>query len=212
MLFRSIEFIKISGDRILVILVTKSGLIKNRVIESQDQLSQEFLNSVSGFLNKKFNDHSLSEIRKQILDSMVEDKDRYNELLAQAIRLGKKAFELDQPVELFIDGQTNLLMNQRLYEEDAKTSLIQAFEQKSTIMEILDQTMESQGTRIYIGLENELGLQECSLITACYGNKHNMLGTIGVIGPTSMDYRRIIPVVDYTAKIVSQTIASQSYD
>ena len=75
------------------------------------------------------------------------------------------------------------------------------------------QTMGNQGTRIFIGLENELsGLQECSLITACYGNKHNMLGTIGVIGPTSMDYRRIIPVVDYTAKIVSQTITSQSYD
>ena len=208
-----IEFIKISGDRILVILVTKSGLIKNRVVECQDQLSQEFLNSVSGFLNEKFKDHSLLEIRKQILDSMVEDKDRYNELLAQAIRLGKKAFELDQPVELFIEGQTNLLMNQRLHEEESKNSLIRAFEQKSAIMEILDQTMENHGTRIFIGLENELsGLQECSLITACYGNKHNMLGTIGVIGPISMDYRRIIPVVDYTAKIVSQTIASQSYD
>ena len=104
-------------------------------------------------------------------------------------------------------------MNQRLHEEESKNSLIRAFEQKSLIMKILDQTMENQGTRIFIGLENELsGLQECSLITACYGNKHNMLGTIGVIGPTSMDYRRIIPVVDYTAKIVSQTIASQSYD
>ena len=208
-----IEFIKISADRILVILVTKSGLVKNRIIESQDQLSQEFLNLVSGFLNEQFKNHSLGEIREKILQSMVEDKDRYNKLLAQAIRLGKKAFELDMPVELFIEGQTNLLMDRRFNEKSTLDSLVSAFDEKSSIVEILDKTMEGVGTRIYIGVENDLsGLQDCSLITACYGNKHNMLGTLGVIGPTSMDYRRIIPVVDYTAKVVSRTITSQSYD
>ena len=208
-----IEFIKISVDRILVILVTKSGLVKNRIIESQDQLSQEFLNLVSGFLNEQFKNHSLGEIREKILQSMVEDKDRYNKLLAQAIRLGKKAFELDMPVELFIEGQTNLLMDRRFNEKSTLDSLVSAFDEKSSIVEILDKTMEGVGTRIYIGVENDLsGLQDCSLITACYGNKHNMLGTLGVIGPTSMDYRRIIPVVDYTAKVVSRTITSQSYD
>ena len=208
-----IEFIKISADRILVILVTKSGLVKNRIIESQDQLSQEFLNLVSGFLNEQFKNHSLGEIREKILQSMVEDKDRYNKLLAQAIRLGKKAFELDKPVELFIEGQTNLLMDRRFNEKSTIDSLVSAFDEKSSIVEILDKTMEGVGTRIYIGVENDLsGLQDCSLITACYGNKHNMLGTLGVIGPTSMDYRRIIPVVDYTAKVVSRTITSQSYD
>jgi heat-inducible transcriptional repressor len=208
-----IEFIKISTDRILVILVTKSGLVKNRIIESQDQLSQEFLNLVSGFLNEQFKNHSLGEIRGKILQSMVEDKDRYNKLLAQAIRLGKKAFELDKPVELFIEGQTNLLMDRRFNEKSTLDSLVSAFDEKSSIVEILDKTMEGVGTRIYIGVENDLnGLQDCSLITACYGNKHNMLGTLGVIGPTSMDYRRIIPVVDYTAKVVSRTITSQSYD
>ncbi len=208
-----IEFIKVSTERILVILVTKSWLVKNRVIECTEQLSQDFLNSISGFLNEQFNNHSLKEIRQKILESMVEDKDRYNELLAHAIRLGKKAFELDQPVELYIDGQINLLMDNRLKEHASMQSLIYAFDQKSSIMEILDHTMDVAGTSIFIGVENDLKeFRDCSLITSCYGNRHNVLGTIGVIGPTSMDYRRIIPVVDYTAKVVSETITSQSYD
>ena len=208
-----IELIKISEDRILVILVTKAGVVRDKIIFTNESHTQEFLNSVAEFLNDKFKDHSMQEIRKEIHQSMVDDRTRYHDLLAHAIRLGKKAFELNQPGEMLIDGQMNLLLDSHFHEQSSVRSLIDAFEQKSAIMKILDDSMKHKGVHIFIGIENDLKqLQDCSLITASYRNNQNVLGSIGVVGPTSMDYKRIISMVDYTAKILSKTITEQSYD
>ena len=208
-----IELIKISEDRILVILVTKAGVVRDKIIFTNESHTQEFLNSVAEFLNDKFKDHSMQEIRKEIHQSMVDDRTRYHDLLAHAIRLGKKAFELNQPGEMLIDGQMNLLLDSHFHEQSSVRSLIDAFEQKSAIMKILDDSMKHKGVNIFIGIENNLKqLQGCSLITASYRNNQNVLGSIGVVGPTSMDYKRIITMVDYTAKILSKTITEQSYD
>jgi heat-inducible transcriptional repressor len=208
-----IELIKISEDRILVILVTKAGVVRDKIIFTNESHTQEFLNSVAEFLNDKFKDHSMQEIRKEIHQSMVDERTRYRDLLAHAIRLGKKAFELNQPGEMLIDGQMNLLLDSHFHEQSSVRSLIDAFEQKSEIMKILDDSMKHKGVHIFIGIENDLKqLQDCSLITASYRNNQNVLGSIGVVGPTSMDYKRIISMVDYTAKILSKTITEQSYD
>ena len=208
-----IELIKISEDRILVILVTKAGVVRDKIIFTNESHTQEFLNSVAEFLNDKFKDHSMKEIRKEIHQSMVDDRTRYHDLLAHAIRLGKKAFELNQPGEMLIDGQMNLLLDSHFHEQSSVRSLIDAFEQKSAIMKILDDSMKHKGVHIFIGIENDLKqLQDCSLITASYRNNQNVLGSIGVVGPTSMDYKSIISMVDYTAKILSKTITEQSYD
>ena len=208
-----IELIKISEDRILVILVTKAGVVRDKIIFTNESHTQEFLNSVAEFLNDKFKDHSMQEIRKEIHQSMVDDRTRYHDLLAHAIRLGKKAFELNQPGEMLIDGQMNLLLDSHFHEQSSVRSLIDAFEQKSAIMKILDDSMKHKGVHIFIGIEIDLKqLQDCSLITASYRNNQNVLGSIGVVGPTSMDYKRIISMVDYTAKILSKTITEQSYD
>ncbi|MFL2808641.1 MAG: heat-inducible transcriptional repressor HrcA [bacterium] len=208
-----IELIKISEDRILVILVTKAGVVRDKIIFSNESHTQDFLNLVAEFLNNKFKDHSMQEIREEIHQSMVDDRNRYHDLLAHAVRLGKKAFELNQPGEMLIDGQMNLLLDSHFHEQSSVRSLIDAFDQKSAIMKILDDSMKQKGVRIYIGIENDLKqLQGCSLITASYRNNQNVLGSIGVVGPTSMDYKRIISMVDYTAKILSKTITEQSYD
>ena len=208
-----IELIKISEDRILVILVTKAGVVRDKIIFSKESHTQEFLNLVAEFLNNKFKDHSMQEIREEIHQSMVDDRNRYHDLLAHAVRLGKKAFELNQPGEMLIDGQMNLLLDSHFHEQSSVRSLIDAFDQKSAILKILDDSMKKKGVRIYIGIENDLKqLQGCSLITASYRNNQNVLGSIGVVGPTSMDYKRIISMVDYTAKILSKTITEQSYD
>ena len=125
----------------------------------------------------------------------------------------KKAFELNQPGELFIEGQMNLLLDSHFHEQSSVKSLIDAFEQKTAIMKILDESMKNEGVHINIGIENDYEhLHKCSLITASYRNKQNVLGSIGVVGPTSMDYKRIISTVDYTAKMLSKTISEQSYD
>ena len=208
-----IELIKINEDRILVILVTKAGVVRDKIIFVKENHSQEFLNSVTSFLNEEFKNHSMQEIREGIHQSIVSDRHRYHDLLAHAVRLGKKAFELNQPGEMFIEGQMNLLLDSHFHEQSSVRSLIDAFEQKTEIMKILDDSMKNKGVHIYIGIENDYEhLHRCSLITASYRNKQNVLGSIGVVGPTSMDYKSIISTVEYTAKMLSKTISEQSYD
>ncbi len=211
-LLQRIEFLKINSREILVILITKSGLIRNKIIESSEKLSQNFLNSVAEFLNKEFQNASLLEIRKKILESMVEDKARYDTLLAQAVRLGKKAFELDTPPAMYMEGQIETLLNAKFKNQETVKSLIDAFEHKNTMMDIVDRTLQADRIQIFIGEENEVeGLEDCSLITAGYGLDDNILGMVGVIGPTCMNYQRIIPVVDYTAKILSASISEHAH-
>ncbi|HBJ46368.1 MAG TPA: heat-inducible transcription repressor HrcA, partial [Deltaproteobacteria bacterium] len=208
-----IELIKISEDRILVILVTKAGVVRDKIIFVKDSHSQDFLNSVASFLNEKFKNHSMQEIREKIHQYLVDDRNRYHDLLAQAVRLGKKAFELNNPGEMLIDGQMNLLLDSHFHKQSSVRSLIEAFNQKSEIMKILDDSMRQKGVHIFIGIENDFEqLQGCSLIMTSYRNNQNVLGSIGVVGPTSMDYKRIISIVEYTAKILSETITERSYD
>jgi len=208
-----IELIKISEDRILVILVTKAGVVRDKIIFVKDSHSQDFLNSVASFLNEKFKNHSMQEIREKIHQYLVDDRNRYHDLLAQAVRLGKKAFELNNPGEMLIDGQMNLLLDSHFHEQSSARSLMDAFNQKSEIMKILDDSMRQKGVHIFIGIENDFEqLQGCSLIMTSYRNNQNVLGSIGVVGPTSMDYKRIISIVEYTAEILSETITERSYD
>jgi len=143
----------------------------------------------------------------------VDDRNRYHDLLAQAVRLGKKAFELNNPGEMLIDGQMNLLLDPHFDEKSSLRSLIDAFNQKSEIMKILDDSMREKGVHIFIGIENDFEqLHGCSLIMTSYRNNQNVLGSIGVVGPTSMDYKKIISIVEYTAQILSETITERSYD
>ena len=212
-ILQRIEFIKISKQKILVILIAKSGLIRNKIIESSENLSQDFLNSVSSFLNEQFQNESLLEIRNRILASMVEDKERYDQLLAHAVRLGKKAFEVEEPPEYFVEGQINLLFNEKTIKYEAVRSVLDAFGNRALMMEVMDSTLLADGVQIFIGVENQCSeFKDYSVVTAGYGNEDNVLGVVGVIGPTCMDYQRIIPVVDYTAKILSQAITDRAYE
>ena len=210
-ILRRIEFIRLSSQQILVVLVTRNGQVRNKIIATTEDLSQDFLNTVSSFLNEQFHNRSIHEIRQQILESMVEDKERYDRLLAQAVRLGKKAFELEDAPEVYIEGQHNLIFSERFRNLNSARGLMDAFEHKSMIMNLLDSAVEADGIQIYIGIENELeSFQDCTMVKAQYSDQNNVLGTIGVIGPTNMDYQTVIPVVDFTARILSQTITQQS--
>lgn len=212
-LLQRIEFIKVSSHKILVILITRSGVVRNKTIDSTEELSQDFLNSIANFLNEQFHNSSLVEIRNKIMKSMVQDKERYDRLLAQAIRLGKKAFNMDEPPEVYVQGGLNMLLHSNIEQQNYIRQILEAVEQKSLIMNILDSTLGAEGIRIFIGVENKADeLKECSIVTAHYKDENNVLGMIGVIGPTCMDYKRIIPVVDYTAKILSQVIAEHHID
>lgn len=203
-----IEFIRVSEQRIFVVLITQSNMVYNKIIEVGEDLSQEFLNSVSNYLNEQFSEQSLHDIRSRMLESLMEEKEQYDRLLAQVVRLSKKAFDFSDSRELYVEGQFNILKTMDDMESIQK--LLETLDEKISILGLLDQTLTEGGVNIFIGVENELkDLRQFSIVTANYGNGANMLGSLGVIGPTRMDYNRVVPIIDYTAKTLSESIANQ---
>ena len=205
---RQIEFLKIGERSIYAVLITQSNMGHHKIIETSEELSQEFLNSVSSYLNEQFAFRSPEEVRREVLESLVEEQESYDQMLAQAARLSKKAFDVSDERDLYVEGLSHIVND---FDDVADIRrLLKALEEKFAIIDLLDQTLEETGVNLAIGREIPImELQECSLVTARYSNGDRVLGAIGVIGPTRMNYPRVIPVIDYAARMLSQAIASQ---
>jgi heat-inducible transcriptional repressor len=203
-----IEFLRLGSNKVCVVLITVSNQVHHRIIEVSEDLPREFLRKISRYLNERFANQSLAEVRERVLESLMEEKEHYDQLLAQVLRLSKKAFDLPEERELYVDGKINL--TREFNDVDKIQRLLQALEEKMAIITLLDQTMEPDQVNIAIGLENPvLDLQDCTVVTASYGDGERPMGTIGVIGPTRMNYSRVIPIIQYTAQTLSQAIANQ---
>ena len=210
-LLKKIEFVKVAHCSVLVVLVTKSGVVHNKILSLSQDLSQEFLNRISEFLNEQFKERSLLEVRKRLLDSMVEDRVRYDDLLAQAIRIGKKAFAFDDTPDFYIDGHINMIVASDPKRQNSIKCLLETLEQKKKVMNLIDNTIHADGVQIFIGIENTCDeMRDSAMISSGYGFKGNPLGMVGVIGPTAMDYKNIIPIVDYASQILSNSLIEYS--
>jgi len=206
---KMVEFIKMNARQVFVVLITEANIVHNKIIEAGEDFSQEFLNGVAEYINTHFSGQSLLGIRRRVMESLAEEKDRYDQLLAHVVRLGKKAFELPEGANLYVEGQANIVRDFPDLEKIQR--LLNALEDKISLVRLLDQTVSANGVQIFIGMESkQAGLQDCSVITSQYGDSNNLLGAIGVIGPTRMDYPRVIPIIDYTAKVLSQALANLS--
>jgi len=205
---RRIDFIRLEGHQVYTVLITQSNMVLHKIIEVSDDLSQDFLDSVKNYLNNQFGTRSLEDIQANLLESLVRGKESYDKLLAHAVRLSKKALDLNEERNLYVDGQANVVRGFADLEKVQR--LLDMLEEKLAIIELLDETRREEGVRVRIGEENAAGnLYDCSLVTATYGNGVNALGAIGVIGPTRMDYLRIMPIIEYTAQVLSEAIQRQ---
>lgn len=207
---KRLEFVRLSPRALLVILVDRSGLIQNRIIETKEDLSQDDLNRFNRYLNDILEGLTISEIKVRIVEEMRLEKTRFDRLVSKALALTRKVFE-DESVEddIYIEGRTNFFDYPEFADLEQIKSLFKAFEDKSILVELLDKTLTASGIQIFIGSENELAEMEgCTLIASRYSRGSVPLGTLGVLGPTRLNYSRIIPVVDYTAKLVSHILES----
>ena len=153
---------------------------------------------------------TLQEVKQKIVEEMQKEKNRYDLLLSKALNLSRKALDVDEQAEIYVDGTLNLLEYPEFSEVQKMKRILQTIEEKERLLQLLNKAMEAQGVQIFIGSENELQEMEgCSFITSTYSRENHVLGALGVIGPTRMDYERIIPIVDYTAKIVSKMLERQ---
>ncbi len=205
-LFRHIEFIKLGGRRLLVILVSHNGAVQNKIIETEEELRAADLVRMANYLNHLLRGLSIAQVKEKILDEMKSDKIQYDDLLAQALRLSQETLT-DIDSEVFIGGQANILEQPEFADAARMKDIFRAFEEKGQILQLLERCLDAEGVHIYIGSEAHLSqMAGMSLITATYMSGRNTLGVLGVIGPTRMGYAKVIPIVDYTAQLVSRLL------
>jgi len=202
---KHIEFIKISRNRILVIFVSQSGFVQNRIIEDRDDISQSELDKYTNYLGEVLVGVSLEGVRGKIEEEMKKEKTAYDELLSKALELTRKVFGKEKDPELFMEGQVNLLECPEFSEVGSMKSLLQALEEKKLLLHLLDKTMDAKGIQIFIGSEVPVSeMQTLSVITSPYRHGEKVVGALGIIGPTRMNYLKLIPIVEYSAQLLTE--------
>ena len=204
--FRQIEFIQLGGRRLLAILVSQAGSVQNRIIELKEEIPSENLTYISNYLNSLLKGLTMAEVKSRIIAEMQSEKARYDSMLAGALELSEQAFG-DGEEEIFIDGQANILEQPEFADVSKMKEIFRAIEQKSQLLSLLDGCLKAPGINIFIGSESHVNsMSGMSLITSTYVSGKNTLGVLGVIGPTRMGYSKVIPIVDYTAKMLTRLL------
>src|SRR3954469_9362598 len=206
-MFRQIEFVSLSDKRILVIIVSPEGDVQNRIFTLDRSYSPAELIEAANMLNKNYAGCSFEEIRRRIHDELKQLRESLSQLMAAALEVGSQAMDANDDV--VIAGERNLLQVHDLSGNMASLrKLFDLFEKKSSLLQLLDVSSRAHGVQLFIGSESGLvPLDECSIVTAPYSADGQVVGTLGVIGPTRMAYERVIPIVDITAKLLSSALS-----
>lgn len=204
--FRQIEFIPLGGRRILAILVSQSGSVQNRIVELERDISADDLQKMTNYLNEMLHGLTISQVKGKIVREMEGERARYDEMLANALKLSQQALD-DVGEEIFIEGQANILDLPEFADVQKMKDIFRAMEQKSQLLTVLDSCLKAPGVNIFIGSESHLNsMSGLSMITSTYVSGKNTLGVLGVIGPTRMGYGKVIPIVDYTARMLTRML------
>ncbi|MFO7576841.1 MAG: heat-inducible transcriptional repressor HrcA [Pelovirga sp.] len=204
--FRQIEFVRLSAGRLLVIYVSETGLVQNKVIKADPNLDQRQLEQISNYLNRELNGLTIQQVRAKLKQEMEEEATLFDQLRKRALSLSCAALQDEVEDQLFVAGTSLMLEQPEFSSPEQMRRLIQTFESKKILIELLDRSQSAQGVQIFIGSESSHDLQGCSLISANFSNKKGAIGALGVIGPIRMDYSQVIPIVDFTAQLVSRVL------
>ena len=213
-----IEFVNLSEKRVLVVLVSAPSIVHNKVIRLNEAFTQDELDKTARYLNAEFGGKSLLAIRSEILKLMHEETALFDSLLQTAMILCSQSIEEDDDLhgEVYVDGTANLLSRGDFADVNRLRGLLRTLEEKSRLVQILNECIEkdksvSDKVQVVIGRENSAdSLRDCTVITAPYRvGSDSAIGTLSVIGPTRMEYARMISVVSYLAKMLEQMIQKE---
>jgi heat-inducible transcriptional repressor len=203
---RSISFVPLSGRRALCVLVSANGFVDNKVIETQRRVPRDELIRISNYLTDNFGGMTLRQIRDRLLGLMAEERAQMDRLLASAIDLARDALIAGDP-ELRVEGTSSLLMRPELADVERVRRLLDTFADKARLVQLLNRLIEGQGVRVVIGQESDLTSDlDFSLVATSYGLGDQPLGTMGIFGPSRMDYAAVIPLVNYLGDRLSQAL------
>jgi heat-inducible transcriptional repressor len=206
---KHIEFVNLKPGRALVVLVTEDGAVENRLMEVPRDLPPSSLVEASNFLAARLAGKTLSEARSEILDELTTRRAQLDELTTRLVQDGMAIWGGDDNGSLIVKGQANLLSNVKALDDlERIRQLFAALETREQMVRVLDLVGRGDGVQIFIGAQTELfGVAGCSMVVAPFQNsREQIVGAIGVIGPSRLNYARIIPMVDYTARLVGRVL------
>ncbi|MEZ0223623.1 MAG: heat-inducible transcriptional repressor HrcA [Alphaproteobacteria bacterium] len=207
---KQIEFVLLAPGRALAVLVTNSGIVENRLLDVPTDVTATSLTRAANYLNSRIAEKTLQQAADYVTAELARDKTQLDALTAKVVASGIASLApKDAGGHLFVKGQANLLEDVTAIEDlERIRMLFEALETKETMLKLLQATTSGEGVKIFIGAENKLFSHSgCSLIVSPYKNKDaRIAGAIGVIGPTRLNYGRVIPVVNYTSQIISKII------
>ncbi|MDH4283150.1 MAG: heat-inducible transcriptional repressor HrcA, partial [Myxococcales bacterium] len=207
-----IEFIGLSENRILAILVVNGREVQNRVLQLDRYYSPEQLRRAAAHLNEQFGGRQLDEVRERLVAQLKETREQMNQMMIDAITIADRLFasgERQGEADVLIAGETNLMGFAELSNVEKLRKLFEAFNEKRDILHLLDQSLHAEGVQIFIGHESGYTiLDDCTVITAPYARDSGSIGVLGVIGPTRLAYERVIPIVDLTARLLGMALKS----
>lgn len=210
---QKIEFVPLSERRFLCIMVTADGHIENKLVKVDFDFPRTQLESTHRYLNELLSGLTLEDVRRRVLAELGQDKNQYDALVSSALRLSHAAMETAPEVQVIVSGKANLLAGARAADEDQLArmrGLLAALEEKELIVRLLDRTMSSERVQVFLGAETaHEALGDSSVVAVPYGPDEQPLGAIAVIGPTRMNYGKVMSVVDFTADLVTQLVSER---
>lgn len=209
---RHVEFLSLSGDQVLVILVLNDREVQNRIIRTGQRFTDSQLQQATNYLNEICAGKDLSQVREDLLGEMRQARQRMNDIMVSAIEMAGMAFESEPKDEdVMVSGQTRLMEYGELADMEKLRLLFDAFARKRDILHLLDHVLTARGVQIFIGEESGSDIfEQCSVVSAPYHSGGRVLGVLGVIGPTRMAYDRVIPIVDVTARLLGAALSSRA--
>jgi len=211
-IFRQIEFLPLSEQRVLVILVVNEKNVQNRILTLDRDYKTEELQEIANYLNNKYAGRALEELGDLVRTDLQETRESMNQQMEQMIKMAGRVFDNEEKEEdVIVAGQTNLMNFSELSDVESLRDLFEAFNQKRDMYHVLERCISAEGVQIFIGQESGYNvLDMCSLVTSPYEVDGDVVGILGVVGPTRMAYDRVVPVVDVTSKLLSAALNSNS--
>ncbi|MFT3713245.1 MAG: heat-inducible transcriptional repressor HrcA [Archangium sp.] len=207
-----IEFVRLSSDRALAILVGQGGQVQNKLLSLDAPVTTEDLQRAAAYLNDLLpNATSIEELRSRILQELDAERVQYDQVASRALKLGAAATDVSSSERVVIEG-TGTFLESPEFTDDVKRmrALFKALDEKHKLLALLDRVQRAREMQIFIGAESEFGSQgDVTLIASPFGTQEQVLGTVGVIGPTRLDYQRVIPLVNFTAQVLSRVLKTE---
>ncbi|MCG5054742.1 MAG: heat-inducible transcriptional repressor HrcA [Myxococcales bacterium] len=200
-----LEFVKLREDQLLAVIATSAGNVQNKAVQIDFSLESGELERINNYLRELVAGRTLAEIRARVAAELEDERTRHDQVKARALGLASVAVPEHHRASLIVDGQSNILSVAESV--DGARTLLRALEEKEFILKLLDRTLQAPGICVFIGAEANLAdLTDVSVVTAPYGEENRPVGTIGVIGPSRINYAKVISLVDFTADVITKAL------